>query len=88
MPGEPYFLSRVTAEPGRPIALTKEHLLRSTGTTAVRPGAYALEIQVNGRRFPAADFQVLEQAAAPLEDGLRNRTAPAATRPEGTGRPY
>src|SRR6266545_7320469 len=83
-----YFLNRATAEPGKPLALTKEHLLRSTGTTAVRPGAYALELQVNGRRFPAADFQVLEQAAAPLEDGLRNRTAPAATRPEGTGRPY
>jgi len=60
-----YFLSRVTAEPGQPLVLTKEHLLRPTGTTAVRPGAYALQIQVNGRRCPAAGFQVLERAAAP-----------------------
>jgi 3-methyladenine DNA glycosylase AlkC len=82
-----YFLSRVTAEPGRPIALTKEHLLRATGTAAVRPGAYAVEIQVNGRRFPAAEFQVLEHAT-PLEDGLRNRMEPLATSQEGTRRRY
>ncbi len=82
-----YFLSRVTAEPGRPIALTKEHLLRATGTAAIRPGAYAVEIQVNRRRFPAAEFQVLEQAT-PLEDGLRNRMEPLATSQEGTRRRY
>jgi 3-methyladenine DNA glycosylase AlkC len=55
-----YFLSRVTAEPSRPLTLAKEHLLRPTGTTAVKPGAYAVGIQVNGRRFPAAGFRVLE----------------------------
>jgi hypothetical protein len=41
------------------LTLTKKHLLRSTGTTAVTPGTYALAIQVNGRRSPAAAFQVL-----------------------------
>jgi hypothetical protein len=64
-----YFLSRTTAEPGQPLALTKKHHLRSTGTMAVRPGAYALEIQVNGRRAPAAQFQVLEQPVWPIDDG-------------------
>jgi 3-methyladenine DNA glycosylase AlkC len=55
-----YFLNRVTAKPGQPHALTKQHLLRSTGTAAVKPGSYTLEIQVNGRRFPAVSFQILE----------------------------
>ncbi len=55
-----YFLSRIAAEPGQPRTLTKEHLLRSTGTSAVSPGTYALAIQVNGRRLPAAEFQVLD----------------------------
>jgi len=64
-----YFLARATAEPGRALALTKEHLLRSTATTTIMPGAYALEIQVNGRRFPAARFQVIEKPAAPKATG-------------------
>lgn len=54
-----YFLNRVTTEPNQALTLTKKHLLRSTGTTAVTPGTYALAIQVNGRRSPAAAFQVL-----------------------------
>lgn len=58
-----YFLNRVTAQPG-PLTLTKKHLLRPAGTTAVRPGTHRLQIQVNGRRFPAAAFQVLDSATA------------------------
>ena len=57
-----YFLNRTTAEPGQSLTLTKAHPLRSTGTAAVRPGAYAIEIQVNGRRFPAVEFQILDPA--------------------------
>jgi 3-methyladenine DNA glycosylase AlkC len=64
-----YFLNRTTAEPGGSLTLTKAHPLRSTGTAAVRPGAYAIEIQVNGRRFPAAAFQVLAQPGVRLEGG-------------------
>jgi len=64
-----YFLNRVRAEPGRPLALTKEHLLRATGTAAVRPGAYEVGIQVNGRRFPAVEFQILDLANIVDVDG-------------------
>jgi 3-methyladenine DNA glycosylase AlkC len=63
-----YFLSRVTTKPGQLHALAKEHHLRSTGTAAVSPGAYALQIQINGRRSPAAEFQVVELAAAPAKE--------------------
>ncbi|MEU8333855.1 hypothetical protein AB0J14_37470 [Micromonospora arborensis] len=55
-----YFLSRVTAKPGQPVTLSKEHPLRSTGTAAVVPGAFTLQIQVNGQRFPVGQFQVAQ----------------------------
>ena len=55
-----YFLNRVTAKPGQPLSLTKAHHLRPSGTAAVRPGPHTLQIQVNGRRHPAARFQILE----------------------------
>ena len=54
-----YFLTRTTAEAGRPLQLAKRHPLRSTATTKITPGAYALQIQVNGRRFPKAPFEVV-----------------------------
>jgi hypothetical protein len=56
-----YFLTKVTAEPGQPLPLAKRHVLRSTATTKITPGAYALEIQVNGRRLSHAEFQVVER---------------------------
>ncbi|MET7949121.1 hypothetical protein [Micromonospora sp. NPDC005324] len=55
-----YFLSRVTAKPGQPVTLSKEHPLRATGTAAVKPGAFTLQIQVNGQRFPMGQFQVAQ----------------------------
>ncbi|MFI0797087.1 DNA alkylation repair protein [Micromonospora rubida] len=54
-----YFLCRTTAEPGRDLALAKSHHLRSTAGTTITPGRYALAIQVNGRRYPEAGFQVV-----------------------------
>lgn len=60
-----YFLNRVTVEPGQRLALTKEHLLRPTGTAAATPGSHTLAIQVNGRRFPAAPFQILGPPPTP-----------------------
>lgn len=59
-----YFLNRTTVGPGRPLTVTKAHPLRPTGTAVVRPGTYAIEIQVNGRRFAAATFQVFAQPGA------------------------
>jgi 3-methyladenine DNA glycosylase AlkC len=58
-----YFLNRITAKPGEPTALAKKHILRATGTKAVTPGTYELQIQVNGRRFPSAKFQITQRAA-------------------------
>ncbi|MDG4760437.1 hypothetical protein [Micromonospora sp. WMMD710] len=55
-----YFLNRVTAKPGQAVTLSKEHPLRSIGTAAVKPGGFALQIQVNGQRFPAGEFQVVQ----------------------------
>lgn len=54
-----YFLCRTAAEPGRDLTLTKSHRLRSTAGTTITPGPYALAIQVNGRRYPEAAFQVV-----------------------------
>ncbi|MFG1648458.1 hypothetical protein ACGFIE_00905 [Micromonospora sp. NPDC049275] len=55
-----YFLNRLTAKPGQPVTLCKKHPLRSTGTAAVKPGAFTLQIQVNGQRFTAGQFQVVQ----------------------------
>ncbi|CUU60912.1 3-methyladenine DNA glycosylase AlkC [Parafrankia irregularis] len=55
-----YFLARAMAKPGHPLTLTKRHTLRTTANTKITPGAYAVEIQVNGRRFPAVGFQVID----------------------------
>ncbi|MBN0045662.1 DNA alkylation repair protein [Streptomyces actuosus] len=54
-----YFLLRGTAEPRSELLLTKDHVLRSTATAKLTPGAYSIALQVNGRRFPAAAFTVL-----------------------------
>ncbi|MEU0216133.1 hypothetical protein ABZ281_13850, partial [Streptomyces sp. NPDC006265] len=54
-----YFLSRTTVRPGRPFHLSKPHKLRSTATTKINPGPYAVAIQVNGRRFPPVPFTVV-----------------------------
>ncbi|KFG71418.1 DNA alkylation repair protein [Streptomyces mutabilis] len=54
-----YFLLRGTAEPHSELQLTKDHVLRSTATAKLTPGAYSIALQVNGRRFPAAAFTVL-----------------------------
>jgi 3-methyladenine DNA glycosylase AlkC len=54
-----YFLLRGTAEPHSELLLTKDHVLRSTATAKLTPGAYSIALQVNGRRFPAAAFTVL-----------------------------
>jgi 3-methyladenine DNA glycosylase AlkC len=54
-----YFLTKTTAEPGQPVSISKQHHLRSTATTKIAPGMHALEIQVNGRRFPPTPFQVV-----------------------------
>lgn len=55
-----YFLRRDTAEPDQELQLAKDHLLRSTATTVLTPGAYSIGLQVNGRRFPATAFHVRE----------------------------
>ncbi|MGX1760464.1 hypothetical protein ACWIG5_26715 [Streptomyces lydicus] len=52
-------LRRATAEPGQTLRLAKAHPLRSTVRWKVSPGAYSLALQVNGRRFPAVAFTVL-----------------------------
>ncbi|WP_405735070.1 hypothetical protein OG607_41845 [Streptomyces sp. NBC_01537] len=55
-----YFLLRGTVEPGRELQLAKDHVLRSTATVKLTPGAYSVAFQVNGRRFPATAFHVRE----------------------------
>ena len=56
-----YFLKTATAAAGQTLRLAKRHTLQSTSTLALRAGAYALVIQVNGRRFGHAEFQVIDQ---------------------------
>lgn len=53
------FLRRATAKSGRDLPLAKHHPLRSTARWRVVPGSYSLALQVNGRRFPAVTFTVL-----------------------------
>ncbi|CAM5504459.1 MULTISPECIES: hypothetical protein [Streptomyces] len=54
------FLRRATAEPGQELRLAKAHPLRSTARWKVSPGSYSLALQVNGRRFPAVAFTVVD----------------------------
>ncbi|MGV9654465.1 hypothetical protein [Streptomyces sp. NPDC003554] len=54
------FVRRATAEPGQELRLAKAHPLRSTARWKVSPGSYSLALQVNGRRFPAVAFTVLD----------------------------
>ncbi len=58
-----FFLTRATAEAGQILPLAKQHRLRSTATTKITPGGYELQLQVNGRRFAAAHFEVLAPTA-------------------------
>ncbi|MFF2403490.1 hypothetical protein [Streptomyces goshikiensis] len=51
---------RATAEPGQELRLAKSYPLRSTARWKVSPGPYSLALQVNGRRFPAVAFTVLD----------------------------
>ncbi|WP_371589208.1 hypothetical protein [Streptomyces virginiae] len=53
-----YFLRRATAEPDETLPLTKQHVLRSTATVKLHPGPHTIALQINGRRFPTAAFQV------------------------------
>ncbi|MFG2631796.1 hypothetical protein [Streptomyces sp. NPDC048473] len=55
-----YFLLRSTGKPGEKLPLAKDHVLRSTATVELTPGAYSIALQVNGRRFPEATFRVRE----------------------------
>ncbi|MFI9042082.1 hypothetical protein, partial [Streptomyces sp. NPDC053726] len=55
-----YFLLRSTGKPGEKLPLAKVHVLRSTATVELTPGAYSIALQVNGRRFPEATFRVRE----------------------------
>lgn len=54
------FVRRATVEPGQELRLAKAHPLRSTARWKVSPGTYSLALQINGRRFPAAAFTVLD----------------------------
>ncbi|MEU3862217.1 DNA alkylation repair protein [Streptomyces sp. NPDC028722] len=54
------FVRRATVEPGQELRLTKAHPLRSTAWWKVSPGSYSLALQINGRRFPAVPFTVLD----------------------------
>ncbi|MGW2439460.1 hypothetical protein ACWCY1_22315 [Streptomyces goshikiensis] len=54
------FVRRATAEPGQELRLAKSYPLRSTARWKVSPGPYSLTLQVNGRRFPAFAFTVLD----------------------------
>ncbi|MFI9311003.1 hypothetical protein [Streptomyces triculaminicus] len=55
-----YILKTTAAKAGQTIALSKQHLLRSTATMTLMPGKYTLEIHVNGRRSVPAEFHVTE----------------------------
>ncbi|WP_405392192.1 hypothetical protein OG596_32835 [Streptomyces sp. NBC_01102] len=54
------FVRRATVEPGHELRLAKAHPLRSTARWKVSPGSYSLALQINGRRFPAVAFTVLD----------------------------
>ncbi|MFE7354234.1 hypothetical protein ACFU8Q_13770 [Streptomyces sp. NPDC057543] len=53
-----YFLLRSTGKPREKLPLAKDHVLRSTSTVELTPGAYSIALQVNGRRFPEVTFRV------------------------------
>ncbi|MGW1411798.1 hypothetical protein [Streptomyces sp. NPDC002403] len=55
-----YFLLRGAGRPGERLLLAKDHVLRSTVTADLTPGAHSIALQVNGRRFPATTFRVRE----------------------------
>jgi 3-methyladenine DNA glycosylase AlkC len=55
-----YFLLRGQGRPGEQLPLGKDHVVRSTATVELTPGAYSIALQVNGRRFPAAAFRIRE----------------------------
>ncbi|GLF98090.1 DNA alkylation repair protein [Streptomyces yaizuensis] len=55
-----YFLTRTTAQPDQPLTLAKQHRLRSTASTTITPGVYSVALQVNGRRHPSAEFEVVQ----------------------------
>ncbi|MFF6772711.1 hypothetical protein ACFY8W_04015 [Streptomyces sp. NPDC012637] len=57
-----YELKDVSVDAGQVLDLVKAHPFRSTATHTIRPGTHSLEIQVNGRRFPAVTFTVVESA--------------------------
>jgi 3-methyladenine DNA glycosylase AlkC len=56
-----FFLKTATAAAGQTLRLAKRHALRSTSTSRLRPGTHAVAIQVNGRRFDEAEFQVVDR---------------------------
>ncbi|MQS17366.1 hypothetical protein F7Q99_35590 [Streptomyces kaniharaensis] len=56
-------LTRATVKAGTPLRLSKTHLLKSTGTTALAPGSYHLALQVNGRRHPPALLRITNRPA-------------------------
>jgi hypothetical protein len=55
-----HFLTRAVVNPSTPLTVSKKHVLRSTANWKITPGSHTVAIQVNGRRFPAMPFQVLE----------------------------
>ncbi|WP_432156149.1 hypothetical protein [Streptomyces sp. bgisy153] len=55
-----YFLKEAVTETGQLLRLAKDHVVRSTATSTIRPGTYTLELQVNSRRFAPTEFHVVE----------------------------
>ncbi|WP_203787748.1 hypothetical protein, partial [Longispora fulva] len=53
-----YHLSRATTTSGQLLSLVKVHRMRTTATTTVTPGLHSVAIQVNGTRYPGAEFRV------------------------------
>ena len=52
-------LASATIEPGASASFSKRHAFRQMTTRVHYPGAHALEVQVNGERFGAVEFDVV-----------------------------
>ncbi|MFF5962784.1 hypothetical protein ACFY64_03350 [Streptomyces collinus] len=55
-----YILNECEVAAGQNVNLAKAHRFRSTANYVIQPGTHSLAIQVNGRRFSPAEFEVVE----------------------------
>jgi 3-methyladenine DNA glycosylase AlkC len=81
-------LTRLTLAPGATVDLQAGVSLAVHTTRVPRPGRHAVDVMINGQRFPAGAFMVLEPRADAItrrSQGART-SAPRETSPRGSSR--